>query len=132
MEKGEITPTLSGFNWLEAGREQPDMPMTYDTVTMNNDSRRVFTFVTSGTNRAQQAWRVAARQPGWITRLTALTFLIVIGVPILLLLLLALVASAIIFGVLVFFNGLMMRLRGVTPKRDGRRNVRVIQRSERR
>ena len=101
--------------------------MPYDTAAMV-DSRQVFRFATSGSQRAGQAWRMASRQPSWITRITVLAFLLVIGIPVGLLILGAILAAALIFGVLVLVNGLMMKIRGLLPKRDGRKNVRVIRR----
>ena len=101
--------------------------MPYDTAAMI-DSRQVFRVASTGSQRAGQAWRMASRQPSWITRLTVLTFLIVVGIPIALLILGAVFAAAIIFGVLVLFNSLLMKIKRLLPKRDGRQNVRVIRR----
>lgn len=101
--------------------------MPYDTAAMV-DSRQVFRFAVDGSQRAGQAWRVASRQPSWITRLTVLTFLLVIGIPVAVLILAAILAAGIIFGLLVLANNLVMKIKGMLPKRDGRENVRVIRR----
>ena len=81
-------------------------------------------------DRGQTVFRTVSAQPGWVTRLALYTFVIVIGLPILLLTIVALCAAIIVFGVLVVANALIMRLRGAMPRDDGRRNVRVIQRRD--
>ncbi len=81
-------------------------------------------------SRAAAMWRAAAAQPGWITRVALLTFLLVVGLPSLLLLILAVVFAAVVFGVLALVNTTLVRLRAALPRRDGRSNVRVIRRSD--
>ncbi|MAT80075.1 MAG: hypothetical protein CMJ29_00330 [Phycisphaerae bacterium] len=85
-------------------------------------------FVNLGSDRMAQAFQAAQGQPNWVVRIVVLTFLLVIGIPILLLLLVAGLAAAMVFMVLSTINWIMVRLGGSTPKDDGRRNVRVIKR----
>ncbi len=51
-----------------------------------------------------------------------------VGLPILLLLVMAVIFAAAVFGVLALVNAVLVRLRGALPQRDGRSNVRVIRR----
>ena len=55
-------------------------------------------------------------------------FLLVVGLPILLLIGLAIFAATIVFTSFALVNVALIRLRGILPKRDGRSNVRVIKR----
>lgn len=90
---------------------------------------RISTFANEGTGRAQVLFRSVAAQPSWIARIALMTFLLVIGLPILLLFLLALLAGVLIFSVLAVANAIVLRVRGLLGRRsDGRENVRVIQR----
>lgn len=82
------------------------------------------------TDRGQTVFRAVSAQPNWVTRLALYAFLIVVGLPILLLTLVALFAAVFVFGLLVFANALLVRVRRIFPRDDGRRNVRVIQRRE--
>lgn len=91
---------------------------------------RISTFANEGAGRAGAAWRTVAAQPSWVTRFALIAFLIVIGLPILLLLFLALIVATIVFGVLALANAVLIRLRGALPRDDGRANVRVIRRVE--
>ena len=75
-------------------------------------------------------WRAASTQPGWLGRAVLLTFILVIAVPIFLLVALALLAAMAVFAVLFSVNYLAMKIRGALPKRDGRENVRVIERRD--
>lgn len=72
--------------------------------------------------------RFAAAQPNWLTRAVVWTFLLVVGLPILLLLALAVIASMLVFFVLFSINAVLRRISGAIPQHDGRENVRVIQR----
>ncbi len=92
-------------------------------------SARVTQFAVSSFDRAGGTFRFAARQPSWIARATLIAFLLVIGAPILLVLLLALLVGVVVFGVLAGVNRVVTGVRGVMPRDDGRENVRVIQRS---
>lgn len=90
---------------------------------------RISTFANEGTGRAHTVFRTVAAQPSWITRIALATFLLVIGLPIMLLFMLALICGVMIFGVLSLVNALLLRLKGSLPSRpDGRENVRVIRR----
>ena len=89
---------------------------------------RMTEYVDRGRERAGAAWQTVNTQPSWIVKTTVLVFLLVIGVPILLLLLLALFAAVLVFAVLWGANRLLGGLRGVLPGRGGRENVRVIRR----
>ena len=83
------------------------------------------------------AWRYAGAQPSFALRAAVLVFLIVIGLPLLLLLLLAFLVGAVVFGVLALFGSIGAAFRGVRQgggpsggvgANDGRENVRVIDR----
>jgi uncharacterized membrane protein required for colicin V production len=89
---------------------------------------RMTEYVDRGRQRVGAAWQTVNTQPGWIVRTTALVFLLVIGVPILVLLVLAILAALVVFSVLWGVNRLLGGLRGILPRRDGRENVRVIRR----
>ena len=89
---------------------------------------RISTFSTSGAQRAATAWQTAAAQPSWITRVTMLVFLVVVGLPLLLLILLALFAATVVFFALAAVNFVLSRFRRILPRDDGRQNVRVIER----
>jgi uncharacterized BrkB/YihY/UPF0761 family membrane protein len=89
---------------------------------------RITTFAEHGRDGAARVWRVAATQPGWVSRIAALTFLIVIGLPIVLLILLALLAAVVVFTVLALVSMVVMWVRGLFPQHDGRENVRVMRR----
>ncbi|MCH2151726.1 MAG: hypothetical protein MK089_00110 [Phycisphaerales bacterium] len=85
-------------------------------------------FINFGSDRMAEAFQVARRQPNWATRAAVLTFLIIIGIPILLLLLLATVAAAVVFSVLMSINWVVSRFSTSKSPEHGRRNVRVINR----
>ncbi len=89
---------------------------------------RFRSYTAEQSSRVASVWRSAAAQPGWITRVALLTFLLVVGLPILLLLVMAVIFAAAVFGVLALVNVVLVRLRGALPQRDGRSNVRVIRR----
>ena len=72
----------------------------------------------------------AMQHPSWAVRAAALAFAIVIGLPLLLLFLLALLAATIVFAALWGANRVFAGLRGLLPRSDGRENVRVITRSD--
>lgn len=105
------------------------MSHAYHTASMA-DPRGVAHVVTVGSEQARAAWRVAAAQPGWVRRLTLLAFLVVVGIPIALLFLLASFVALLTFGVLAGAHLLSTKVRALMPRRDGRENVRVIQRRE--
>ena len=89
---------------------------------------RIHTYTSQGAQSASQAWHRVAAQPSSITRIALLTFLFVIGIPILLLLMVAIVLSVIVFTLLSLSYGIWMRLRGTVPRKDGRENVRIMHR----
>ncbi|MDG2423396.1 MAG: hypothetical protein P8M22_05400 [Phycisphaerales bacterium] len=74
-----------------------------------------------------EAFQAARGQPNWAVRIAVLTFLLVVGIPILLLLLVAGLAAAVVFMILSTINYVLVRLGG-KQRDDGRRNVRVIKR----
>ena len=75
-----------------------------------------------------QAFQVARGQPNWALRLAVLTFLLVVGVPILLLLMIAGLAGFLVFMVLSGVNWILNLFQGGKKPDDGRRNVKVINR----
>ena len=87
-------------------------------------------FSTRGAQRVSAMWQTAAAQPSWVSRFALITFILVIGVPIFLLVALALIAATFVFAVLVGVNWLLTKFKRALPVRDGRRNVRVIQRRD--
>jgi len=82
-----------------------------------------------GANRVGTVFHTLRSQPGWITRLALLTVFIIIGLPIVLLVMIALLAGIFVFGLLAAINILIWRIRARLTG-DGRQNVRVIQRIE--
>ncbi len=80
------------------------------------------------TVRAQQAWSVAQRQPSWVTKVAAVTFLLVIAIPVLMLFFAAVIIALAVFLVLGIVAWIMRSVRGLMPKRDGRENVIVRRR----
>lgn len=87
-------------------------------------------FSNQGSQRLAGVFRTVQSQPSWISRAALLVFVLVIGIPILLLALLAVFAAVVVFGMLSLFHGLTTRLRGLMPRNDGRANVRVMHRVE--
>ncbi len=96
-----------------------------------NRAVRIRVFSGEQRDRAARGYRWVVSQPGWITRVALLSFLVVVGLPVLLLLVLAVAASVLVFGGLALLNAGAVRLRGMLPRRGGRRNVRVVGRQER-
>ncbi len=78
-------------------------------------------------DRLAGGWRMAASQPNWIIRTAAVVFLLVLVLPLLLLVGLAAVAAALVFGGLALLKGTVERVRR-RVRGDGRSNVRVIRR----
>ncbi len=91
---------------------------------------RIAQYANQSQQRATAAWRAINTQPSWIVKATTFVFVLVIGVPLLLLLLLALLAAAALFAVLWGVNQIILGAKGVLPKDDGRKNVRVIRRTD--
>jgi len=71
---------------------------------------------------------MAMNQPGWVWRSALGVVALVVLLPLLLLVFLALLAGAIVFGMLAAVTMLVERVRGRLPRHDGRENVRVIER----
>lgn len=85
-------------------------------------------YAESGSERATAAWQSINSQPSWLARAVVWAFLIVVALPLLLLMIIALLVATIVFGVLWLVNKVLLLLRPVLPRRDGRENVRVIRR----
>jgi predicted PurR-regulated permease PerM len=83
-----------------------------------------------GSQHAGEAWQTVNRQPSWVVKAAALAFILVIGLPILFLVLLAMFVAVTLFFALAAVHKLIAGVRGVLPQRDGRKNVRVIQRAD--
>lgn len=92
---------------------------------------RISTFANDGTGRVFSTYRYVQRQPSWITRAALYVFLIVVGLPIALFLLLAFALAVVVFGTLALGYALVQRVRRMIPGSDGRSNVRVIVRDDR-
>ncbi len=69
-----------------------------------------------------------ASRPSWVTRVALVTFLLIVGLPVLLLLGVAILAAVGVFFVLAAGHFLLRKVQGLLPARDGRSNVRVIRR----
>jgi uncharacterized membrane protein len=89
---------------------------------------RIVNFATDGAARAQQAWSVAHRQPSWVTRIAAITFLLVIAIPVLILFFAAVIMAVGVFIILGIVAWILRAVRGILPNRDGRENVIVRRR----
>jgi len=89
---------------------------------------RIPTMTAAQRERAVRGYRWLTSQPSWVVRLVLLTFVLVVGLPLLLLAVVAVIAATIVFTGLALINAGVAKLRGFLPKRDGRSNVRVINR----
>jgi len=89
---------------------------------------RISEFAESGQQRAGAAWRVMQSQPHWVYRWVGTLFLLILALPILALALLALFGAVVLFVILVIVNTILRAFRAVLPRRDGRKNVKVIER----
>ncbi|MCH7547091.1 MAG: hypothetical protein IID30_11895 [Planctomycetes bacterium] len=87
-------------------------------------------YTTRGANRASALWQTAATQPNWVSRFALMTFIIVIGLPIFLLVIFAIFAATFVFAMLAGVNYCLYKIRGALPHSDGRKNVRVIRRDD--
>lgn len=86
-------------------------------------------YISRGPNTAGSMWRVAASQPNWVTKWALLTFFIVIGIPIFLLIMFAIIAAVLVFGALAGAHWLRVKARSLFAGRDTqRKNVRIIHR----
>jgi len=79
-----------------------------------------------GQQRAGAAWRVMQSQPHWVYRWVGTLFLLILALPILVIALLALFGAVVLFIILVIVNAILRAFRAVLPRRDGRKNVKVI------
>jgi len=91
---------------------------------------RMAQYANEGQQRATAAWQALNTQPSWVVKATIAAFVLVVGVPIVLLLVFAFFVSAVLFGVLWCVNQVIGGFRGALPQREGRENVRVIRRGE--
>ena len=69
--------------------------------------------------------RVYVRRPTLAMRVAVLTFLVIVGLPLLILFGLAAVVAAAVFGGLALLTAARRRFEAALPGRDGRENVRV-------
>ncbi len=90
---------------------------------------RITTFPNRGAESASHVWRAVSSQPNWISRIALLAFFIIIGLPIVLLFVLAVLVSVAVFAVLAGAYSLYNLVRGSLPRSDGRENV-VVRRVE--
>ena len=102
----------------------------YDEQSMDRVTR-ITTMASDGFGHAQSTWKAARRQPNWLLGTTVMIFLVVIALPIFLLVLLALLAATLAFLALWGINRVISAIRGLLPRDDGRRNVRVLRPGER-
>ncbi|MEQ8768880.1 MAG: hypothetical protein RIB60_00070 [Phycisphaerales bacterium] len=100
----------------------------------NGPFRVVFTQAGTGANRAV---RFASDQPSWLVRAAAWAVMLAIGLIALLLIVPILVLAFALFAVLALVGWVRLKLAGTRSPggvgagpRDGRRNVRVITRSD--
>ncbi|MCA9297023.1 MAG: hypothetical protein KC983_10910 [Phycisphaerales bacterium] len=89
---------------------------------------RIVNFATDGAARAQRVWSVAQQQPSWVTKIAAVTFLLVIAIPVLFLFFAALIMGLAVFIVLGIAAWILRAVRRILPHRDGRENVIVRRR----
>tara|TARA_Y100000589_G_scaffold325045_1_gene362195 strand:- start:5529 stop:5900 length:372 start_codon:yes stop_codon:yes gene_type:complete len=88
-------------------------------------------FVYPGGDRFASVFQAASRQPSWVMRAATITFLLVVGIPIMLLLLLAAIVATTVFAVLIGVNRVIGLFTGRAVRPGGpddarRQNVRVI------
>ena len=79
----------------------------------------------------------AASAPGWVparpsraAQLALITFLVIVGLPLAILIGMAVAAAALVFSGLTLLGAAWRRLGSGLPGGDGRSNVRVIQRDD--
>jgi hypothetical protein len=90
-------------------------------------------FTSFRAERLRQVHQRLAAQPNWVLRAAAMTFAVVVLLPILLLVTIAFALSLVVFGVLGLVNrigGTLAGRSGALWRRDGqgRRNVTIIPR----
>jgi hypothetical protein len=100
---------------------------------------RMFSFQTLDFDRAAGAYRrVAAQASNPAARFALMVFVLILAIPIVLLVLLAAVLAAVTFMVLSLAQRVCASVRSlfsrtggfITPRTDGRENVRVVERIE--
>ena len=95
-------------------------------------------FVYPGGEQFASVFQAASRQPNWVVKTAVIAFLLVVGIPVLLLLLTAAIVATAVFAVLTGINRLLLGFRrGGSGSRGGpddarRRNVRVMESSRNR
>ena len=89
---------------------------------------RIPTVTAAQRERAVRGYRWLTSQPSWVIRLALVVFLLLVGLPLLLLAVVAVIAATNVFTGLALITAGVAKLRGFLPKRDGRSNVRVIKR----
>ncbi len=67
---------------------------------------------------------------GLAARIALITFLVIVGLPLAILVGMAVAAAALVFGGIALLGAARRRLSSVLPGGDSRSNVRVIQRDE--
>jgi hypothetical protein len=78
--------------------------------------------------RWARGYRWASSQPSWVARASLLAFMIVVGLPMAILFMLALLAAIVVFGTLAIGHLVLAKVRALfSGDRDteGRENVRV-------
>ena len=108
--------------WMEHGSQHgsgPEGPQTSGPRVQ---------FINFGGVRMAEAFQAARKQPNWATKAAVLTFLIIIGIPVVLLLLLATLAAGLVFSVLISINWVTSWFSSSRSPEAGRRNVRVMNR----
>ncbi len=73
----------------------------------------------------QDRSRVQARRPTLAMQVAVLTFLVIVGLPLLILFGFAAAAAAVVFAGLALLGAASRRIKAVLPGDDGRENVRV-------
>ncbi len=119
-----------------ANRDGPDNPANRDNLPRGNpyDSPMRVEFRTLNAQRLRQVRERIAAQPNWVVRAAALTFAIIVLLPVVLLVAVAFVLAALVLLELGLVNrvaGLFAgRADGLWRGRDpqGRRNVKVLPR----
>ncbi len=96
------------------------------------NGQRAFRFqvFNPGRERVASGYRWATTRPSWVARAAALAFLVVVGLPILVLVIVALLAAAMVYGVLALADAALRGFRGQPRVESGRQNVRVIERKD--
>ena len=67
--------------------------------------------------RATAAWQAINTQPSWVVKATVVAFVLVIGVPVFLLLLLAFFIAAVLFSALWCVNQVISGFKGLLPEK---------------